>query len=79
MSVANLTRYNVRRDFQDKYDDCKMLDVNPTGELIKFEDFNQLKAEILTLVHEAIGDIKLSQLENAEYWLNKVVSKLLAV
>ena len=42
-------------------------------------DTQQLKAEILTMVHEAIGDIELLHLDNTKYWLEKVVSKLSAV
>ena len=38
MSVKTLARYNVRRDFQDHYDDCKMIDNSPDGEFVKFQE-----------------------------------------
>ena len=42
-------------------------------------DIQQLKAEILPLLDEAIGDLKLRHYENAEHWLNKLSAKLSAV
>jgi len=44
-----------------------------------FTDVQQLKAEILPLLDEAIGDLKLGHYENAEHWLNKLSEKLSAV
>ena len=50
----------------------------------KYADENRpslqpLKAEILPLIDEAIGDLKLGHVENAAHWLNQISAKLLAV
>ena len=83
--VANLTRYTV---FQNEHCDwnCGLMPQHD-GPLVKFEEaveassnsLQQLKAEIMTMVDEAIGDIELLHLDNAKYWLEKAVSKLSAI
>ena len=60
---------------------------HPLGTFVIFEDAKvaslnstqQLKAEILPLIDEAIGDLKLSHFENAAHWLNEISAKLSAV
>jgi hypothetical protein len=39
----------------------------------------QLKAEILPLLDEAIGDLKLGHVENTAHWLNQIAAKLSAI
>jgi hypothetical protein len=39
--MTNLTRYDVRRDLQDYYNDCEVVDIKPTGEFVKFEDVKE--------------------------------------